>query len=435
MDKFKKAFRRLPDPRADNARHELLEVLFIALAATLCGAEGPSDMATFGHSKEGLLRLVLQLQHGVPSHDTFSRVFRLLDPQAFEAAFRRFMAASPRPTDWNCAAWWRWTAKPCGVPSSVAGKAPRCTWSTSGRRKRECAWLSARPLAATRQRAPWRSWACWTSKAVSLPRMHCTAIATLPPRCSSGVRITCWRSRKTRASCSLRPLGAMPAAEPAALPNGANPPLTIAANGGARPSCAIPLSPRSSSSPASLRWPASPRADVRLVRVRSLPRSLLPALQIYSRQAAAAHRALPLGYREPAALGARCRLQRGSQPNSERQRAREPCDPPKARPQPGPQSPRSHVPAPENQTCGVGRRLPLGHAQSYAIALPLGGRGGEGGSSYRPRCVRQCYPHPQPLPSRLGLARFGKYQSDNPGRPGLSGEGSTPSASQLCGAK
>ena len=92
MEKFKKAFRRLPDPRADNARHELLEVLFIALAATLCGAEGPSDMATFGQSKEGLLRLVLQLQHGVPSHDTFSRVFRLLDPQAFEAAFRRFMA-------------------------------------------------------------------------------------------------------------------------------------------------------------------------------------------------------------------------------------------------------------------------------------------------------------------------------------------------------
>jgi predicted transposase YbfD/YdcC len=92
MERFKKAFRRLPDPRADNARHELLDVLFIALAATLCGAEGPSDMATFGQSKEGLLRLVLQLQHGVPSHDTFSRVFRLLDPQAFEAAFRRFMA-------------------------------------------------------------------------------------------------------------------------------------------------------------------------------------------------------------------------------------------------------------------------------------------------------------------------------------------------------
>jgi predicted transposase YbfD/YdcC len=93
MDKFKRTFRRLPDPRADNARHDLLEVLLIALAALLCGAESCSDMADFGQSKEGLLRLFLRLEHGIPSHDTFSRVFRLLKPQAFEKAFRRFMAA------------------------------------------------------------------------------------------------------------------------------------------------------------------------------------------------------------------------------------------------------------------------------------------------------------------------------------------------------
>jgi predicted transposase YbfD/YdcC len=93
MQKFRKAFRRLPDPRADNARHDLLEVLFIALAAMLCGAESCLDMADFGRSKEGLLRLLLRLEHGIPSHDTFSRVFRLLKPQAFELAFRRFMAA------------------------------------------------------------------------------------------------------------------------------------------------------------------------------------------------------------------------------------------------------------------------------------------------------------------------------------------------------
>src|SRR5262249_41116739 len=74
-------------------RHELWEVLFIALAAVLCGAEGPSDMARFGRSKEALLRGILRLEHGVPSHDTFSRVFRLIDPRAFEQAFRRFMAA------------------------------------------------------------------------------------------------------------------------------------------------------------------------------------------------------------------------------------------------------------------------------------------------------------------------------------------------------
>jgi predicted transposase YbfD/YdcC len=93
MRKFKRMFRAVPDPRADNARHDLLEVLFIAFAAVLCGAENCSDMAEFGRAKEALLRRILRLEHGIPSHDTFSRVFRLLDPQAFEQAFRRFMAA------------------------------------------------------------------------------------------------------------------------------------------------------------------------------------------------------------------------------------------------------------------------------------------------------------------------------------------------------
>jgi predicted transposase YbfD/YdcC len=93
MGKFARIFRRLPDPRADNARHDLLDVLMIALAATLCGAVSCADMADFGQSKERLLRLVLRLEHGIPSHDTFSRVFRLLEPEAFERAFRRFMAA------------------------------------------------------------------------------------------------------------------------------------------------------------------------------------------------------------------------------------------------------------------------------------------------------------------------------------------------------
>src|SRR6202140_587015 len=101
MQKFKKAFGRLPDPPADNARHDLLEVLFTAVAATLCGAESCSDMAEFGHSKEGLLRLLLRLEHGIPSHDTFSRVFRLLKPQAFELAFRRFMAALAKANGFN----------------------------------------------------------------------------------------------------------------------------------------------------------------------------------------------------------------------------------------------------------------------------------------------------------------------------------------------
>ena len=93
MRKFTRIFRKLPDPRADNARHDLTEILVIALAAVLCGAEGCADMADFGEAKEGLLRRFLRLEHGIPSHDTFSRVFRILDPLAFEAAFRKFMAA------------------------------------------------------------------------------------------------------------------------------------------------------------------------------------------------------------------------------------------------------------------------------------------------------------------------------------------------------
>jgi predicted transposase YbfD/YdcC len=93
MRNFSEVFRDLEDPRAANALHELVEVLFVALAAVLCGAKGATDMALFGRSKEGLLRQFLRLEHGTPSHDTFSRIFRLLEPQAFEAVFRRFMAA------------------------------------------------------------------------------------------------------------------------------------------------------------------------------------------------------------------------------------------------------------------------------------------------------------------------------------------------------
>ena len=84
-------FAAVPDPRAGNARHDLSEILFIAFAAMLCGAETCVDMANFGTAKADLLGTVLRLEHGSPSHDTFSRLFRLLDPERFEAIFRRFM--------------------------------------------------------------------------------------------------------------------------------------------------------------------------------------------------------------------------------------------------------------------------------------------------------------------------------------------------------
>src|SRR5579872_2852202 len=91
MNRFTECFSDLPDPRADNALHDLTEILFIALMATLCGATSCTDMALFARMKAYLWQDVLVLKNGLPSHDTFSRVFRMLDPTAFEAAFRRFM--------------------------------------------------------------------------------------------------------------------------------------------------------------------------------------------------------------------------------------------------------------------------------------------------------------------------------------------------------
>jgi predicted transposase YbfD/YdcC len=82
----------IPDPRQGNAqRHDLLDMLTIALVASVCGAESCVDFAEFAEDREPLLREFLSLENGLPSHDTFSRVFRLLDPEAFGRAFEAFL--------------------------------------------------------------------------------------------------------------------------------------------------------------------------------------------------------------------------------------------------------------------------------------------------------------------------------------------------------
>lgn len=92
METFRTCFSAIEDPRAGNARHDLLELMFVALTAVLCGAEDCTDMAAFARAKLGFLRQVVKLEHGAPSHDTFSRVFRLVAPEPFEAAFAKFTA-------------------------------------------------------------------------------------------------------------------------------------------------------------------------------------------------------------------------------------------------------------------------------------------------------------------------------------------------------
>jgi predicted transposase YbfD/YdcC len=147
MGSFSRCFVELPDPRAENARHDLVEILFIALAALLCGAEGCADMADFGRAKEGLLRRVLRLAHGVPSHDTFSRVFRMLDPAAFETTFRRFMVAFTK-------------AAPLRGVVAVDGKAVRGAFER-GRRSTPLhlvnVWAAEARLAVAQRVAPGRN--------------------------------------------------------------------------------------------------------------------------------------------------------------------------------------------------------------------------------------------------------------------------------------
>ena len=93
MEQFSACWEGLEDPRNGNAGlHDFHELLLIALCAVLCGGQGAVDMAMFAKEKEPFLRGFLTLANGTPSHDTFSRLFRQLDPKQFQAVFRRFMA-------------------------------------------------------------------------------------------------------------------------------------------------------------------------------------------------------------------------------------------------------------------------------------------------------------------------------------------------------
>ena len=81
-------FQTLEDPRiARTKKHLLLAILVIALCTLLTGGEGVQDMELFGKSKRAWLQTFLTLPHGIPSHDTFGRVFARLNPQRFQACF------------------------------------------------------------------------------------------------------------------------------------------------------------------------------------------------------------------------------------------------------------------------------------------------------------------------------------------------------------
>src|SRR3954466_15640825 len=87
-EKLVEHFSALADPRcAGKVEHRLTDILVIAVCAVIACAESWDDIALYGRNKLGWLQSFLTLANGVPSHDTFRRVFMLIDPDAFEACF------------------------------------------------------------------------------------------------------------------------------------------------------------------------------------------------------------------------------------------------------------------------------------------------------------------------------------------------------------
>lgn len=77
--------------RPEAGLHDLYELLTIALWTLLCGSQGAVDVALSANAKEPFLCNSLKLENGLPRHNTFSRLFRNLEPDQFRASFQRFM--------------------------------------------------------------------------------------------------------------------------------------------------------------------------------------------------------------------------------------------------------------------------------------------------------------------------------------------------------
>lgn len=88
---FTSFFKEIPDPRIDRKKlHLLADIIGLVVIATICGVEGWESIEDFGKVKIDILRTILEIPNGIPSHDTIERVFKRMKPEAFEVAFQGF---------------------------------------------------------------------------------------------------------------------------------------------------------------------------------------------------------------------------------------------------------------------------------------------------------------------------------------------------------
>jgi predicted transposase YbfD/YdcC len=87
VEKLKDHFAEVEDPRSDNVSHQLIDIITIAICALISGADGWVEIETYGNAKRWWFTQFMKLTHGIPSHDTFGRVFAQIDPQQFRKSF------------------------------------------------------------------------------------------------------------------------------------------------------------------------------------------------------------------------------------------------------------------------------------------------------------------------------------------------------------
>lgn len=91
FDRLQMCFGGISEPRQANKRHKLFDIISIALCATICGCDGWEDFEEFGDAKQQWLSRFLELPHGIPSNDTFARVFSALNPVEFQQSFTNWV--------------------------------------------------------------------------------------------------------------------------------------------------------------------------------------------------------------------------------------------------------------------------------------------------------------------------------------------------------